>query len=187
MEERTIPELLRPSHEKGAFFEHCKVCNRELIEAQNDYCIEKVVKKQGDPPVDNVLFEYAICINCMNNLRNQMSAESQSAIMRYQIRKMAESPWQSEEEVMNSFKDDRCLFSGKHRDDMQQYTLVGYCRGKELQADRPPAMLDHLFLEEIQDLISDETRDELDRFSGDNFGWPPEVARQLKNGDLVFL
>ena len=80
---------------------------------------------------------------------------------------------------------DECLLSGKHLQDMETYQVYAHCTGTQLSMNRGYYMLSDAVIEEIQELLSDKTRDELERFSDENLGVPPELKHLFNKPDFI--
>ena len=162
-------------------FRHCKVCEKELIESEADYFIEKVIKRFPDLETEQCLFEYAICEDCLHKQQQKLSAESRNRIMEFYLQRVEERV----ESGLQQMPDlDHCMLSGRSLEETSEYQIVAKARGSRL-AEIPPFMVSGQILEQISELLSAQTREELDRFRDDNFGWPPELSRKLSGGDLI--
>ena len=71
---------------------------------------------------------------------------------------------------------ERCLLSDRPAQMYREYQLIALCRGPWIQRDFYPALISGPALEEISDLLSDETRDWMNDFVGSNFGMPSEFC-----------
>lgn len=163
----------------GEPFRHCKICEQNLLDSGEAYAIEKIIKNYPQLDRSEVLFEYAICRNCMQKLQQQLSAASQETISRYFSVKMAQA-------VPTYGQLDRCIISGKPSQSMSHYQIVALARGNQL-AEAAPFAISEEVLQELGELLSAETRDELDRFKDTHFGWPPELSKALGDADLILL
>lgn len=184
MFENNIPKEFKQEDEDYKPHSHCKVCDKELLASNSEYCIEKVVRKVPETDKPQTLFNFAICMDCIEQLRQRISAESMQAIEQFQMRKIMAAQNQEEHNPMYSFYKQRCLFSGKDVAELDSYQMIAFCQGDHLADNKPPMLIGAEVLEETQDLLSAKTRDELDDFTDNNFGWPPEFARLLKNGEV---
>lgn len=184
MLESNIPKEFKIEDEEFALHLNCKVCDKELISSNAEYCIEKVVRKVPETQQAQTLFNFAICMDCIGNLRKRISAESMQAIEQFQLRKIMDIQGQDEHNPLHSFYQKRCMFSGKYVDELESYQMIAFCQGAKLAENKPPMLIGADVLEETQEILSAKTRDELDDFTDNNFGWPPEFARLLKNGEV---
>ena len=178
-----IPEKFHNSLENQRFT-HCKICDKELIQNEESYLIEKAYRRFPETGGEELLFEVAICMDCSTNMRNQLSKESLERISSF----FQERALQRREALSNLSKDElmeTCLLSGQKIEEMENYQIYAHCRGDKIAPTGGVYMLGDTIIEEIQDLLSAETRDALNRFSDDHLGTPPELRKLFASGDLV--
>lgn len=162
------------------------MCQKELIQSQSEYLIEKAYKRFPDTGAEELLFEIAICMECATNMRAQLSKESLSNIQQFFFRKGLERRQALQDP--EGFAEDplrECLLSGKPVSNMKEYQVYAHCRGDEVARDGGYYMLSDEIIEEMQSLLSQQTRDELQRFSDENLGMPPELKKLFSRGDLI--
>ncbi len=164
------------------------MCEKELLESKSEYVIEKAYRRFKDEKGEELLFEVAICLDCAFSMRSSLSKESVSNIQRFFFKKSMErrSALEDTDELMSNPLG-QCLLNGKAIDDMEEYQIYAHCRGTEISMEGGYYLLSDEIIEEIQSLLSKETRDELQRFSDDNFGIPPELQKLFSRGDLITL
>jgi len=167
------------------YFQHCISCNKYLLKGNTLYVIEKAIK-------DNyVEFEYAMCMDCAEKMRRNLSGLSLKRIGKYF------------EEHVNSFDarnllieqkfttiDDylsTCLINGSPANRLNEYQIFAYCEGKKLLLSYFPYMISHEAIEEMQELLSPQTKDELDNFTKKHFDLPPEWRETIKGKKFVFI
>lgn len=178
-----IPDKFHNSLDEQ-LFTHCKMCDKELVEGEQDYLIEKAYRKFPDGHGEELLFEMAICMECALEMRKKLSSESLKNVNQYFMSKAGKR----QDELRELSPDDllqTCLLSGQNLEDMEEYQIYAHCRGGEISKMGGFYLLSGQILEEIQDLLSKETRDELNRFADDNLGTPPEFRKLFSGGDLV--
>ena len=161
---------------EGNPFSECKVCGAELLESGRMYMIEKAVKVYPDNLGETVVFEHAICLACADEMSNQLSKDSREAVQKYfqQVAQQLQTEaFLNDEEIqVNS---ESCLVSKKPVSACTEYQRYATCKGDKLfEGAQPPFALSGEVMEEIQDLLSEETRDFLDNFMETHFGIPPE-------------
>ncbi len=169
------------SFETGAPFQRCLACQKSLTEDGTLYFVEKAFQRQ------EVLFEYAICIYCREEMQKEISEESQARINEYftkevdlvQRRKalldrhrLNHQPWI-----------DHCVLTGKSRECANQHQILTLCDGSDMLFSYMPYMISGEAMQILNRLLSKKTRDRLDDFVKDFLGLPPEI-RDL---DLVLL
>ncbi len=182
-----IPEKFHNTLEEHPF-SHCQMCQKELLESNSEYLIEKAYRRFPDNDGEELIFEIAICLKCAMSMRSTLSRESLSNIQRFFFRKGLErrqNLTDSLEFSKNPLRE--CLLSGKAVSEMSEYQIYAHCRGDEVVMDGGCYLLSDEIIEEMQSLLSKETRDELQRFSDDNFGIPPELKKLFSRGDLITI
>lgn len=188
--ETDIPEIFKT--EEGTYFKSCISCDVNVMETGEPYMIEKAIKRYSNMDgVEAVIFEYAICTRCAEKMRKSLSKESMQRLEKHFLEK---ANWdkkmelfnQEKQPVVNDFLGD-CIFTGQSIDDenINEYQVVGYFQGDKLRLDRMPFMMCGAAADEIGELLSAKTKDELDGFIDDNFGLPPEWKKALKERDFI--
>lgn len=167
------------------YFQNCISCNKYLLKDRTLYVIEKAIK-------DNyVEFEYAMCMDCAEKMRKNLSSLSLERIAKYF------------EEHINSFDarnllieqkfttiDDylsTCLINGSPVNRLNEYQIFAYCEGDKLLLSYFPYMISHEAIEEMQELLSPQTKDELDNFTRKHFDLPPEWKETIKGKKFVLI
>lgn len=169
--------------DSGKPFTNCKVCEGELLFNGKSYFIEKVVKRYPQLNTQEVLFEYAICYDCAMQFQQKLSSASRKSVEAFFQEQMRN---RGKDSSSTEISTGHCLVSGATKEEAQEYQIVAQARGAYLYLT-PPFMISGPVLEQINELLSPETRDELDRFKGDNFGWPPELAKAFGRGNLMLV
>lgn len=171
----TIPKEFH-SFEKEGLFTNCIECNRDLLDGSCDYVIEKAIRNYKGYKAEDVIFDYAICMKCALDVQQSLSRESLISIQQYMEQNM-----RVEERVkqMTYLKEDHtrfveeCLVSSEPKNACDEYQIFAYCRGDKMNLDMPPYMISGKILNEISELLSNETRDELNGFFNKHFSPAP--------------
>ncbi len=170
-----IPKILH-SVEKDMPFNKCLKCGTDLLTSNHHYVIEKVFRR------NEVIIELAMCLNCRGNQcdegMSQKSADTMKAFVQEKI------DFRQRLELMSQVNDidsidpwlERCILSDRPSQMFSEYQVVALCRGPWIQRDFYPAFISGKSIEEMSDLLSEETRDWMDDFIGDNFGMPSEFC-----------
>ncbi len=176
-----LPVVFHSFTEEGPFTK-CTICNELLLEDGNPYLIHKAFHR------GEVIFEYAMCLLCRSKMQEELSAESleriNSYMDQYHIEKRGESlmkdhgtdvgPWIS-----------HCLISGKPIEGEDEYHYYAFCDGSDLVFNGLPMALAGGVDEELNELLSKQTRDRLDGFVDEQFGLPPELRKPIKGGPIL--
>ncbi len=177
-------------HSGASAFRNCVACKRDLHAGDCDYMIEKAIRKFPSVEASEVMFEYAICTDCANKARESLSEES---------RKSIDELLQSEPVRQNSLSaltgaTERegdathiCMITGQTLEDSDEFQLYAHCRGKSLSPYSNAFMLSGKAMEIIAELLSEETKDELERFRDTHFGLPPELENIINSRDLILF
>ncbi|HYG03920.1 MAG TPA: hypothetical protein VD927_15845 [Chryseosolibacter sp.] len=183
-----IPKSLY-STDTGKPIDKCLMCEKYLLVDGTPYMIEKAVRQIRDPKVTEVIFEYAMCMDCMVKMNNALSVESRQRINNYfethadmagrseallQRKRLTLKPW------INT-----CLIKGTPISESSEYQIVCQCDGKNLLFTYMPFALSFEAMDEITGLLSAKTLGEIDDFTGKYFTGPPEVSEILKRRVIV--
>lgn len=174
----------------GKLIENCKMCNKELLDSSEAYVLEKAIKKFPEIEAREVIFEYAICMGCAQESRKSLSKQSIQDIEEFLSSDEVKSNLLNAMEASltnGASMLDYCIVTGAHIDEVEEYQIMAHCNGKKLSQGTQAFMISGKGLEIINELLSAETRDELDRLKDEHFGVPPEFDKILNPTDLVFL
>lgn len=167
-----IPETFHSFQHEG-LFERCLVCDRAILEDNCFYLIEKAYRER------EVLFEYAICIDCRMKLQEEISRKSQERVAQYfgehvdlverQKHLKAHAPTQLEAWT------DGCVITGKSKADAREFQLLTLCQGEEMLYGYLPYMICGEAMRGISSVLSKKTRERLDDFVDKYLGLPPGI------------
>lgn len=177
-----IPDIFLSSDTKAPLT-HCVQCEYDLLAGDRYYMIEKVFKKYPSFQKTEVLFEYAVCSTCYENMKDQMSAESMANLSEYM---MMNTDFQAMQKRIEEHPNDpekwlsQCMIKGTPKNEMTEFQMGACFKGDRLVTNfMPPFIIGGLAMEEMSGLLSKQTKDEMDDFMGDNFGIPPELRKDL--------
>lgn len=176
----TIPATFHSFEQEGPF-RHCQICRQDLVQERLLYAIEKVYRGE------EVILEHAICVGCMQAMQERYSEDSLAAIEQYQSQIDLETireHYLAGNELDASLG--RCAVKGHSRADLEHYHLYAFCEGDNLFLVQPPFMISGEAVEEMQELLSPETRDEMDRYTRDHLNTFPDLDKIL-NGPRTLL
>ncbi|MEL6538203.1 MAG: hypothetical protein AAFQ98_22480 [Bacteroidota bacterium] len=180
-----IPKLFH-TFDAGAPFKECQVCNRDLIGYDKPYIIEKAIRRYPKFGTEDVVFEYAICMDCAEEQRQQMSTESMFRMEAYWTERFNPAEHlQHSDSVPLEYLMDRCALTGERRSQMEEYQIAALCQGSSLVPGQPPYIVGGVAMEEIMDLMSNETMDQWNRFRDDFLGPSPEISDLLKGRPVL--
>jgi len=170
-----VPSVFHSLYHEGPF-RHCLICDAELIESDTQYVIERSFA--GAEPV----YEYAMCFNCCESLAEELSPESRQRIeAHFDERVDLFSRREELLEVSTQEVDpwiDRCLLTGRSREECRTRTIYGHCQGDSLLFSYLPYMISDAAMGEIAKLLSKKTQERLGDFTDQYLGMPPELLDQ---------
>lgn len=164
----------------------CQVCEKKIIETDAEYLIEKVYRKNPVSGKVEVMFEYAICFDCAVSLVNSYSAQSKENLHRYFTEHLAGNLTdfmfkhiKNEMDVYDQLS--ACSVTGKKVSELEEYQIIGRFKGGFLKLEEPPFVIGSGSMDEVTDLLSNETIDIMDDFTGNYLSGPPEFRDFLKS------
>lgn len=168
-------------------FTMCKVCDRDLHTGDVPYSIEKAYKRV-DEGTDVTLFEVAICMPCAEKQSEKMSVESKAYMMKMmggvtffeKRQKMWDTEWRKDWKSS-------CLFSDEEIKLNDEYHIVGQFLGGKLLPQMTPFVIGQSYIEEIQENLSVETKEEMDRFGEQFLGPDPALRALMKDHQFVMV
>ena len=173
----------------------CVMCEKELIESNSPYLIEKSYVKPLGMAVYETLFEYAICMDCAVQMRAQMSRESLQRMDSFMAEGLAHDhrqlPDDFEEAAMVDQWLQHCALSGQPIEALTEYQMIAVCQGDQMMVSpdeahqRMPIVIGGPAIAELTELLSPETREEMDRFRDLLGGVPPEWEALLQGRPVV--
>lgn len=75
----------------------------------------------------------------------------------------------------------RCSIKGTPIEELKEYMVVGYFTGSYLDFNRPPLLIGEQVMDEMMNLLSKQTIEEFDDFTGKYLTSPPEFRDLLKS------
>ena len=181
-----IPKIFHKSD--GGLLENCIMCNRCVTRPAQDYFIEKAFRFIPSIKKREVIFEYAMCIPCAEAMRNELSTESKSRIELYfkqNVNFENRSSLLQPKRAPFSKWINKCLIKNEDLFKSSEYSIYGHAYGKRLVYGLFPYAISGAVMEEVNELISEKTREVLDDFIGNHFSGPPEVAEILKRRPVL--
>ncbi len=155
-------------------FDTCIECERKL-DSDCEYVIEKSFKSYPGFNAKDVVFDYAICMECAMSLRNSFSLESRRNIDQYFMLNMPKVDAGSATDLGL----ERCLIKGIPVSELQEYQIYAHCKGNFLSGQVDPYLVSGLAQEELMNLISNATNDILNGFFDRHFSPDPELMKPI--------
>lgn len=185
-----IPKIFH-SQATNAPFSRCMNCDCLLM--NTEYVIEKAVRRYKEYSTTDTIFEYAICMKCHEEFVSSYSTRSLTNIQNYFLEN-ADFNLVARMELREKLKEghfnidewiSHCIIKGTPINELAEYQVGCQCIGNKMVVLNMPFMIGHEAMDEIAQLLSDETRGEMDRFIDEFFGLPPELKKLLKDSGVV--
>lgn len=178
MQENDIPKEFY-SFETNAPFERCIECEKYLLDDETEYIIEKAVKNYEGYSAKDTVFDYAICMDCAERMRKEISQESWKSMMQYfqenmDVQRRLEMQFQKPEEGLKN-----CMIKKTGVDDCREYQIYAHCKGSKVNMENPPYMISGEVMEELLPLLSDKTIDEMNGFLNKHFSPDPSLIEPV--------
>lgn len=166
-EDNPVPEKFW-SFETSGLFRTCSLCGSPLTDEGKQYVIEKAYKK------NEVIFEYAMCFPCREQVMSDLSVLSLKRIANYfdehvdlqARRKQLEGQDKSNLDAWLS----HCLIKGTPITQSPEHHICGHFMDLNMLQDVLPYALSHEAMEDIVMLFSNETLGIMEDLSGKLFG-----------------
>lgn len=185
-----IPEKFY-SDAEGKPFEFCQVCGKYLLTDGTSYVVEKAFKNYKGYDFNTTLFEYAICTDCHTQIQKSMSAESIQNLQQYYMRIVAEKSKQPLVINLNEFNleewTSKCFFTDDEVSNMDEYQLVGQFNGSKMVMNMPPMVVGEAAMNQMSDLLSNQTIDEMNDFKSKFLGPDPQLEEIISGKKLIFI
>ncbi len=162
-----IPKIFW-SVETDKAFEKCSICDCNILENETNYVIEKAFNK------GEVIFEYAMCLDCQKKLYNELSDTSKKLISHYFDEHVDLNKRQSE--LLNDVNLDyekwmsNCIIKGDRINKSEEYQIYGYFIDNDMILNGFPYALCGAVADDITNLLSSKTLGILNDFSDKVFG-----------------
>ena len=151
-----IPQEFYSCYSKEAFCT-CTGCEKNLLSPPQMYEIQKVYKGK------EVIFEYALCEECGQNLLQEYSKESLKAIEKYFL-----------ENLKPDAKNDECRLCKKEKKSLYEYSIMSLNQGKEMCYY---FLICSTCLEGVANVLSEKTKKAISDFTEAKFpGIPADFS-----------
>lgn len=159
-------------------FKNCTFCSKDLSVGLVTYLIEKSFKINPSNGMKNTVFEYAICSPCNLKKLEAMSEESVENIKKYITEHFKFLEFELSKHNRDPFS--KCVVTGIPVEDLEEYNIVGQFVGDKMIKGQFPVLMSPSIGDEIQELLSQKTKDEFDDFMSEITGVPPELKELFK-------
>lgn len=185
---REIPEIFYSS-ETGAPIKHCKVCNEYLLDG-TDYVIEKSMVHYPSSNTTDLIYEFAICMDCMEKAMAEYSKESQQKMNQYFLNHMnferQRDLIQTENFDYNEWLSE-CLITGKAKEKCSQFQICAQCVGGMMVFEHTPFLISGEAMDEVIQLLSHQTLGAMNDFRDRHFPPPEDLSPLFYDKDFVLI
>ena len=175
----------------GAPIKSCISCECDLIGTNVPYLIEKALKPYNGYQSFSTVFEYAICMSCAEAMKGTISTLSMKRINQYFVenidfekrrRIILESESTDYQTRLNN-----CMVKGLDAKEVGELQIYAQCVGDRMVSGEFPYMVSGVALDEVVNLLSPKSIDDLDRFKNEVVEGPSEFQDLLQGGPKVFI
>ena len=175
----------------GKEISNCIQCEKFLLKQGTTYLIEKSIKRYPNSDATSTIFEYAICQECAMEWREKLSKDSAEKIDQFMGKYLSPELYDNNE-VLRKGADisqwiNKCLVTGKAITDSQEYQIACMCDGKQIIYGQLPYMISGEVMEQISELLSAETKEEMDGFMDKLYTGPPELKEYFRGRTPVII
>lgn len=184
-----IPKLFHADL-TGAPMDKCISCECNLLDGNTNYVIEKAIKPYDGFNSYSTLFEYAMCLDCMDSYKSRISPESMERINQYFADQI---DWEGRKKIIaEDARLDlgqwlgRCVVKDLEARNVAECQVYAHCIGGHMIMGDYPYMISGVAMDEVVELLSPETFEAFDRLKDELIG-PSEFQDLLQGGPRVFL
>ena len=178
-----IPKLFK-SDLTGDTFKHCVSCECDLHDKPEGYLIEKAIKPYFGFKSFSTIFEYAMCLPCMEKMKNELSESAKTNVQNYFMRHMNFDPkittGNEHEDPDISEWVDECMVYGTKVEELGECQIMAHCVGDNILYQQLPYMISSQVSDDILALLSQKSKDELENFKNNFPGGTPEFMELLE-------
>ncbi len=175
----------------GKPFENCLICGKDLLTGETSYVVEKAMKNYDKYDFSSTVYEFAICTDCHMEQQNKMSKESLANMQAYYQSKVLDAGKQTVAIDLQNFDLktwlSKCFFTDKPITEMKEYQIVAQFKGKKMLMNMPPMVIGEDIINDMADLLSDKTIDEMNGFKEQFLGPPPEFEEFIYGRKLILI
>ncbi len=162
-----IPDIFYSTDSKEPFKE-CMICSTPLYEGAIDYIIEKAFRNYRGSNVRDVVYEFAMCHECMQKLYETYSEQSRKRLEEFLLNNTNLSSRRErliEKEVfeINDWVG-TCAVTGKPMDECETFQISGQFFGSLMAYTYIPWMISDEAADQMVALLSTETLGDIDDF-----------------------
>lgn len=174
---------------EGTPLSHCLVCERYLLD-DADYVIEKSFNRYPGVDTLDTVYEIAVCVNCLQKLMQEYSEESERRVQAYfrdnmdftMHLKLAQEGIRDAELYLS-----KCVVKGTPSSELSHFQVSAQCRGNELVFGKSPFLISGDAIDDLTELLSNETIDFMNDFRDTYFPPPTDLHPLFEKRDFVLV
>lgn len=172
-------------------FSNCISCDKYLLSINTPYVIEKAVKQYQEYGTTDVIFEYAMCMDCYQNISGTMSIQSRKNIENYfskhvNLNERRKKLLENDEINFNDWTS-KCIIKDTPVDKLSEYQVVCQCDGTYMLYTNMPFLIGNVALDEMMQLLSNKTIGEINGFKDSFFSPDPDIQKILDEPKLILI
>lgn len=168
---------------------NCVLCDKDVLNDEEPYIIEKAFKNNDITKETELVFEYALCGQCQQNTASELSKESLKSIKMYYDLYVNFEERQSQLTDTENFKlsewINKCIITGKPLSESKEFQYGAMFLKDKMLLVNIPFAIGEKAINEMQELISEKTRNFLDGFKDKII--PPEIRDRVPDDFLVLM
>lgn len=176
------PELLASSlPEKPT----CLFCEKDLKASNEPYMAEAAFRQYPEKELVDTVFSYSICIRCYEREKGSLSQDSQKSMQQFFEERVNLD--ELEQSIDDKYGMSKCAVSGEDVRTLVAFQIGALCQGDKLAEGFAAMVFSEKVIDELTMLLSDHTKEQLQRFRDKLPAIPPEFEDLFKDKPLVLL
>lgn len=183
-----IPVIFHSDEQKKPFCK-CKLCDKELLDSNSEYIVEKAFSKNIYTGNTTVVFEYAFCKDCIQNFNTQISEESMKNLLKFfetHANLVARNQYFIENNITSADEWlQKCIINNTDISELEEYQISGLFVGDKLVLNHTPYMISGQALEAISSVLSEKTKESMNDLWDKLIDLPADVMEIFKRKPIL--
>ncbi len=172
-------------------FSNCISCDKYLLLPNNPYVIEKAIKQNLEYNTTDVIFEYAMCMDCYQNINETLSSTSKASIEQYfsgnvDLNQRRDTLLKNNLLSINDWTSN-CIIKGTPISELTEYQIACQCDGEYLLFTNMPFIIGNIALDEMMQLLSNQTIGEIRGFYDKFFSPDPDIKKLFDEPKFILI
>lgn len=165
-------------------FSKCVFCETNLKNYEHGFVVEKAFRFNKKKKKHELVFEYALCLECVQILTNEMSEETTMRIADFFEASIRD--FGKDELGDAKRRTETCMITREDLSKSFEYQIAAYFIEDEMVvSDRFPFAIGGDVIDAMQDLISEKTRDFTDKFK--EIILPPDEQDKVPKDRIIIF